>query len=86
MILTRSQATGANYFLPGGLLNGTNLGDYPDFNITSSKSTFDLRSMFGGPLGFSFDCGALSIFLFLYMSGVEPRRLVAARARTSRSV
>jgi alpha-galactosidase len=59
MILTRSQATGANYFLPGGLLNGTNLGDYPDFGITSNKTTFDLRSMFAGPIGCSFDCTQL---------------------------
>lgn len=52
LIVTRSQETGGNYFLPGGLLN-TNLTD------ASDKSTFNLNSLFAGPLGFSCDWTAL---------------------------
>jgi hypothetical protein len=54
LILTRSQATGGNYFLPGGLLN-TDLADSPSFNIVNDKTTFNMRSLFAGPLGFSCD-------------------------------
>jgi alpha-galactosidase len=50
----RSQATGGNYFLPGGLLN-TDLADSPSFNIVNDKTTFNMRSLFAGPLGFSCD-------------------------------
>lgn len=46
--VARSQATGGNCFLPGSLLN-TNLPG------ASSASTFDLRSLFAGPLGFATD-------------------------------
>ncbi len=42
----RYHATGANHFLPGGLLN-TNLLEFAD--------AFDIRSMFAGPLGFGTD-------------------------------
>ncbi len=48
LIVARSQETGGNMFLPGGLLN-TNLPN------SSNASTFDLRSLFAGPLGFATD-------------------------------
>lgn len=48
LVVTRSQETGGNYFLPGGLLN-TNL---PGASVVS---TFDLHSLFAGPLGFATD-------------------------------
>jgi alpha-galactosidase len=54
LIATRSQATGGNYFLPGGLLN-TNLADAPAFGIVNDKTTFNMHSLFAGPLGFSCD-------------------------------
>lgn len=50
----RSQATGGNYFLPGGLLN-TDLADSAAFAIVNDKTTFNMRSLFAGPLGFSCD-------------------------------
>jgi alpha-galactosidase len=50
----RSQATGGNYFLPGGLLN-TDLADSAMFGIVNDKTTFNMRSLFAGPLGFSCD-------------------------------
>jgi alpha-galactosidase len=46
LVIARSQETGANYFLPGGLLN-TNLPG------ASAATTFDLHSLFAGPLGFA---------------------------------
>ena len=46
MMATRGQATGGNYFLPGGLLN-TNLPG------ASGASTFELHSLFAGPMGFA---------------------------------
>ena len=46
--MARSQETGGNTFLPGGLLN-TNLPG------ASSASAFDLHSLFAGPLGFATD-------------------------------
>lgn len=48
LVVARSQETGGNFFLPGGLLN-TNLPG------SSSASMFDLRSLFAGPLGFATD-------------------------------
>lgn len=48
LIVARSQETGGNYFLPGELLN-TNLPG------ASGASTFDLHSLFAGPLGFATD-------------------------------
>jgi alpha-galactosidase len=48
LICARSQETGGNRFLPGGLLN-TNLP------ATSQASRFDLHSLFAGPLGFACD-------------------------------
>ena len=48
LIVARSQETGGNYFLPGGLIN-TNLPG------ASGASTFDLHSLFAGPLGFATD-------------------------------
>lgn len=48
LIVARSQETGGNYFLPGGLIN-TNLPG------ASDASTFDLHSLFAGPLGFATD-------------------------------
>jgi alpha-galactosidase len=48
LLVARSQETGGNTFLPGGLLN-TNLPG------ASGASTFDLRSLFAGPLGFATD-------------------------------
>jgi alpha-galactosidase len=46
--LARSQETGANRLLPGGLLN-TNLP------ASSPADSFDLHSLFAGPLGFAID-------------------------------
>lgn len=46
LVIARSQETGGNTFLPGGLLN-TNLPG------ASNASTFDLHSLFAGPLGFA---------------------------------
>jgi alpha-galactosidase len=46
LLIARSQETGGNTFLPGGLLN-TNLPG------ASGASTFDLHSLFAGPLGFA---------------------------------
>ena len=46
LVIARSQESGGNVFLPGGLLN-TNLPG------ASGASTFDLHSLFGGPLGFA---------------------------------
>ena len=46
LVVARSQETGGNVFLPGGLLN-TNLPG------ASGASTFDLHSLFAGPLGFA---------------------------------
>lgn len=48
LVIARSQETGGNVFLPGGLLN-TNLPG------ASNASTFDLHSLFAGPLGFATD-------------------------------
>lgn len=48
LITARSQETGGNAFLPGVLLN-TNLP------ATSQAATFDLHSLFAGPLGFACD-------------------------------
>jgi alpha-galactosidase len=48
LICARSQETGGNRFLPGGLLN-TNLP------ASSQASRFDLHSLFAGPLGFACD-------------------------------
>jgi len=46
LVIARSQETGGNYFLPGGMLN-TNLPG------ASAATTFDLHSLFAGPLGFA---------------------------------
>jgi alpha-galactosidase len=48
LVTARSQETGGNQFLPGGLLN-TNLPG------ASGASMFDLHSLFAGPLGFATD-------------------------------
>ncbi len=48
LITARSQETGGNQLLPGGLLN-TNLP------AASRASRFDLHSLFAGPLGFASD-------------------------------
>lgn len=48
LVVARSQETGGNFFLPTVLLN-TNLPG------ASAASTFDLHSLFGGPLGFATD-------------------------------
>ena len=50
--VTRGQATGGNYFLPGGLLNTNLPGD-------SGASTFELHSLFAGPMGFATDLTTL---------------------------
>jgi alpha-galactosidase len=46
--VARSQETGGNMFLPGGLLNSNLPRD-------SGASAFDLHSLFAGPLGFTID-------------------------------
>lgn len=49
--IVRFQQTGGNYFLPGQMLNT---------NLLSITSTFDIESLFGGPLGFGADLRTLS--------------------------
>lgn len=48
--ITRPQLTGGNLFLPGNTMNS---------NLIRLESEYDYLSQFGGPLGFSLDCGAL---------------------------
>lgn len=54
LLVARLQETGGNMFLPGGLLN-TNLPG------ASGASTFDLHSLFAGPLGFATDWTKLDL-------------------------
>ena len=47
----RFHETGANSFLPGGLLNA---------NLLTVQNAFDVQSLFGGPLGFGADLTKLT--------------------------